>query len=196
MLLFVAVPFAAIAFGMGLHPAGLLDSEDEIRARTEAWRAKAKIAAAEAGVPLDLLLALVATESSGRPGATSGAGAMGLTQILPGTARGKAAELGEADPGGLDLYDPVVNLRLGAHYLAEQLRAFGGDAALALAAYHRGPAEPSAWKKAAATGRAGIDLVREKASSATRGYVERALARRKWFEEKPAAPPAPPGSPR
>jgi soluble lytic murein transglycosylase len=188
MLLFVAAPFAAVLLGMGLHPAGLLDSEEEVRARTEAWRPMAGKAAAEAGVPVDLLLALVATESSGRPGARSGAGAVGLTQLLPGTALGKAAEIGVEDPEALDLYDPAVNLRLGAHYLGEQMRAFGGDPALALAAYHRGPGEPAAWRRAAPAGRTGIDIVREKASPATRGYVERALARRAWFAAPPAAP--------
>jgi soluble lytic murein transglycosylase len=195
MLLFVAVPFAAIALGMGLHPAGILDSEEEIRARTEAWRPLAKTAAAEAGVPLDLLLALVATESSGRQRATSGSGAMGLTQLMPGTALGKAAELGVEDPEGLDMYDPAVNLRLGSHYLAEQLRDFAGDPALALAAYHRGPGGPREWRRGAAPGRAGIDLVRDKAPSVTRAYVERALSRRRWFEERPAPSPPPPVEP-
>jgi len=187
MLLFVAAPFAAVVLGMGLHPAGLLDSETEIRERTEAWRPLARPAAAQAGVPLDLLLALVATESSGRPRATSGSGACGLTQLLPGTARGVAAQLGDPDPEGVDVYDPAVNLRLGAHYLAEQLRDFGGDPALALAAYHRGPGEPTAWRRSSPPGRKGIDVVRERAPAATRGYVERALARRKWFEEPPKA---------
>jgi hypothetical protein len=66
MLAFVTVPFAALFLAMAAHPAGLLDSEREIRERTEGWRPKATAAAREAGVPLDLLLALVATESSGR----------------------------------------------------------------------------------------------------------------------------------
>jgi soluble lytic murein transglycosylase len=191
----VAAPFAALLLGMGLHPAGLIDSEEEVRARTDGWRPLAKTAAAEAGVPLDLLLALVATESSGRPRALSGSGAMGLTQLVPGTALGKAAELQIENPEALDLYDPVVNLRLGAHYLGEQLRDFGGDPALALAAYHRGPGGPAGWRRASAPGRPGIEVVRDRAPAVTRAYVERVLARRRWFEERgpPVAPKTPGG---
>jgi soluble lytic murein transglycosylase-like protein len=184
MLLFVAVPFTALVLAMGAHPAGLIDSEDEIRARTEEWRPKAAAAASEAGVPLDLLLALVASESSGRPTATSSAGCLGLTQLMPSTARGMAARMKGLDPESLDLFDPDVNLRIGAAVLADELRTFGQDPALALAAYHRGPADPAAWRKAA-PGRKGIDLVLDRAPPATRDYVATVIARRKWFSKPP-----------
>lgn len=193
MLLFVAAPFAALLLAMGAHSVGLIDSDDEIRQRTESWRPLAARAAAEAGVPLDLLLALVATESSGRPGATSSAGAMGLTQLLPSTARGMAARTRDLDPDGLDLLDPAVNLRLGAAVLADELRTFDQDAALALAAYQRGSADPAAWRRGVPD-RPGIDVVRDRAPPRTRAYVERVLSRRRWFAEKrPGAAPAPPG---
>ena len=189
MLAFVAVPFAALLLAMGAHPAGLIDSEDEIRARTETWRPRAAAAAAEAGVPLDLLLALVSAESSGRPGAASGAGALGLTQLMPGTARGMAARMPGLDPASLDLLDPDVNLRIGAAVLADELRTFGNDPALALAAYHRGPGDPQAWRRSM-PGRKGIDVVREKAPPATRAYVETVLSRRRWFAApRPASAP-------
>ncbi len=195
MLLFVAVPFGSLLLGMAAHPAGIIDSEEEIRERTAHWRPLAARAAEEAGVPVDLLLALVATESSGRPRATSPSGAVGLAQLLPSTAYGTAALLGVPDPGALDLYDPAVNLRLGAAYLGEQMRSFGNDAALALAAYHRGPGDPAAWRRAA-PGRSGIDLLRSHAPPKTRAYVLLVLARRRWFQEpKPAAPVPPLGTP-
>ena len=186
MLLFVAAPFLALFLGILAHPAGLLDSDEEIRARTESWRPLARAAAAEAAVPVDLLLALVATESSGRAAATSDADARGLTQILPGTAREVAVSIGHPSPGEVDCYDPRTNLRLGAGYLSDMLRNFGGDAALALAAYHRGPRDPLRWH-AEAPGRPGLEVVRERApASRTLAYVERVLARRRWFAAAPA----------
>lgn len=86
-------------------------------------------AAREAGVDETLFDALVATESNYDPKARSRAGAMGLAQLMPGTAAG----LGVTDP-----FDPAQNLRGGAKYLAQMLEKFG-DARLALAAYNAGP---------------------------------------------------------
>jgi soluble lytic murein transglycosylase len=183
MLVFFAGPFLAVAAAAACHPLEILDSEDAVLRRTAAWRPQAERAAGEAGVPADLLLALVATESSGRPGAVSSAGAVGLAQVLPATARGEAARLGWRDPLSLDLHDPEVNLRLGAAYLADQRDTFGDDA-LALAAYHSGPGVPAGWRRAA-PGRAGLDLVRERATPRTRAYVERVLRRRAWFAAEP-----------
>jgi len=190
IFLFVLVPFGALCVGMAAHPLQILDSEAEIRGRTEAWRVPAEAAARAAEVPADLLLALVATESSGRPRATSGAGAVGLAQLLPSTALGEAARLGIASPESLDLFDPAVNLRLGAAYLRDQLRAFGGDEALALAAYHSGPGTPAAWRRddPSATG---LALLRARGTPRTRAYVERVLRRREWFRPPPSAPAGP-----
>jgi soluble lytic murein transglycosylase len=192
MLLFLAAPFGVLFLGMAARTAGVLDTEEAIRARTEEWRGKAAPAAAAAGVPLDLLLGLVATESSGRPGATSRAGAVGLTQLMPATGRGLAAEAGLPSPSTADLRDPDLNLRLGARYLADQLETFRGDPALALAAYNAGPGRAMEWRRREPT-REGIDLVRAHAGPETRAYVERVLARRRWFREPPA--PAPQDTP-
>lgn len=92
------------------------------------YRALASQIAAEEGVPADLFLKLVNQESRFRPDALSPKGAMGLAQLMPGTAQ----EL------GVDPSDPVQNLRGGARYLRQQLNTFG-DPALALAAYNAGP---------------------------------------------------------
>lgn len=87
-------------------------------------------AAARYGIDPDLLRGLVRQESGFDPAARSGAGAVGLTQLMPGTAR----ELGVTDPT-----DPAQALDGGAKYLKQQLDRFGGDAAKALAAYNAGP---------------------------------------------------------
>ena len=92
------------------------------------YRELAAMIAREEGIDPDLFLRLVEAESSFRPDVTSVAGAYGLTQLMPGTAR----EL------GVDPRDPIQNLRGGARYLRQQLDRFG-DPALALAAYNAGP---------------------------------------------------------
>ena len=92
----------------------------------------AQINAAAAGNGIDpaLLKGLVSQESGFDPNARSGAGALGLTQLMPGT----AASLGVTNP-----LDPVQSLQGGAKYLRQQLDRFGGDEKLALAAYNAGP---------------------------------------------------------
>ena len=85
-------------------------------------------AADQAGIDPRLLAAVAWTESGFNPGAASGAGAVGLTQLMPATAAGL----------GVDPADPVQNLIGGARYLAGQLQRFG-RVDHALAAYNAGP---------------------------------------------------------
>ena len=92
------------------------------------WTAEIDAAARRAGVDPRLLTALVWAESDFQPDAVSHAGAVGLTQLMPGTARGL----------GVDPNDPVQNLDGGARYLRAQLDRFG-RVDLALAAYNAGP---------------------------------------------------------
>lgn len=76
-----------------------------------------------------LLEALVWQESRWNPTAMSRAGAIGLAQLMPGTARDL----------GVDPRDPIQNLAGGARYLRQQLNRFDGDVEKALAAYNAGP---------------------------------------------------------
>ncbi len=89
---------------------------------------EARAAARRHGVPEDLFLRLVRQESGWNPNARSHKGAMGLAQLMPGTAR----QL------GVNPADPKQNLEGGARYLAMQYRKFGSWR-LALAAYNAGP---------------------------------------------------------
>lgn len=82
------------------------------------------------GLDPALLKGLIRAESDFDPDAGSGAGAVGLTQLMPGT----AAALGVTDPR-----DPAQSIEGGAKYLKQQLDAFGGDVTKALAAYNAGP---------------------------------------------------------
>jgi soluble lytic murein transglycosylase-like protein len=95
-----------------------------------AYDAQITAAATRYGVDPTLLKGLIRQESNFDPGARSGAGAQGLTQLMPGT----ATSLGVTDPT-----DPAQAIDGGAKYLKQQLDRFGGDASKALAAYNAGP---------------------------------------------------------
>lgn len=87
--------------------------------------------AAEAyGVPVNLLKAVAKAESGFDPDAVSSAGAQGIMQLMPGTAR----SLGVSDS-----FDAEQNIMGGAKYLSQLLRQFNGDTTLAIAAYNAGP---------------------------------------------------------
>jgi soluble lytic murein transglycosylase-like protein len=86
--------------------------------------------AAEIGVDVRLVVAVVQAESNFDPLALSVDGAQGLMQLMPGT----AADLAVQDP-----FDPEQNLRGGIRYLNVMIERFAGDLELALAAYNAGP---------------------------------------------------------
>lgn len=81
------------------------------------------------GLPRDLYNAVIQQESGGNIHARSPAGAVGPAQLMPGTAHDL----------GVDPNDPYQNLDGGAKYLAQLLKKFGGNIALALSAYNSGP---------------------------------------------------------
>lgn len=118
------------------------------------WQGRVAELAAKYDLSPTLIEALVWQESRWRPGAVSSAGARGLAQLMPGTARQM----------GVDPDDPHANLEGGARYLRIQLDAFGGDIEKALAAYNAGPGRV---QKAN-----GIPAIRE-----TQNYVASILSR-------------------
>ncbi|MDJ0976443.1 MAG: lytic transglycosylase domain-containing protein [Planctomycetota bacterium] len=128
----------------------------------------------------NLLRALVATESGGDPEAISSAGAVGLCQLMPATAAEQATRLRMTDYTRERLTDPAVNLKLGASYLARQLRSFKGDLPFALGAYNAGGTNVRRWRRRAPHLRS-RDVIRLEGFAETRGFVARVLTLRRQY---------------
>ncbi len=90
------------------------------------------------GVDVELLKALVVTESAFNTKAVSPKGAVGLMQIMPTTAQRYGVQADRGATVSAKLTDPELNIQTGTRYLADLLRLFGGQTELALAAYNAG----------------------------------------------------------
>jgi soluble lytic murein transglycosylase-like protein len=121
---------------------------------------------------------IIRQESSFDPTAISGAGAVGLMQLMPATAQRTA------DKDGLsynNLFDPNQNMALGSAYLAGVIQDFGNCLPLAIAAYNAGPTNVANWLAengdpelgSNAGGADIIDWVEEIPFNETRNYVQR-----------------------
>jgi len=97
------------------------------------------------GVDPLLMLAVMRQESSFDPRAQSGAQAMGLTQIVPSTARTIAARLGRDDFSLRDLYKPAVSMQFGSWFLSQLLTEYRGRVFPTLAAYDAGGGNVAKW---------------------------------------------------
>ncbi|MET0792050.1 MAG: transglycosylase SLT domain-containing protein [Polyangiaceae bacterium] len=120
-----------------------------------------------------LLFAVMRQESVFDPSAGSPAGARGLLQLIAPTARKIAEQFQEPFVEG-SLLSPDVNVRYGAHYLAQLSGYFGGNAALIAASYNAGPDAVFRWLSAPE--KIGMDsFVARIPFDETRSYVERVL---------------------
>ena len=95
-------------------------------------------ASREQGIDLELLQALIATESGFDATAVSPRGAVGLMQIMPATAERYGVRADRKTPVASKLADPRTNIRTGSRYLRDLIRMFPGQLELALAAYNAG----------------------------------------------------------
>jgi soluble lytic murein transglycosylase len=126
-----------------------------------------------------LALALVRQESAFNAGAISASGALGLMQLMPGTARDVAGRAGVPFVQDKLTRDPAYNVTLGSRYFAEMLQRFSGSYELALAAYNAGPNSVARWLESIGDPRAGkidmIDWIEMIPFRETRNYVQRVM---------------------
>ncbi|MDF2661821.1 MAG: lytic transglycosylase [Paenibacillus sp.] len=137
--------------------------------KPSAYQLLVEEAAGRHGVEPSLITAVIHAESSFNPYAVSSAGAKGLMQLMDKTGQG----LGVTDP-----FDPAQNIEGGTRYLAELIRKYDGNEAVALAAYNAGPGRID---------RLGVRTdseLREKQHllpQETRNYVENVLERKRQY---------------
>ena len=110
------------------------------------------------GIDPKVAFGLVRTESGFKNSATSPVGAIGLTQLMPATARWLQRGVTRSD-----LRNPEVNLRIGFRYLKDLIQKYDGDTELALTAYNRGPGT--------------VDRVLKRGGNPDNGYADMVMGR-------------------
>lgn len=128
----------------------------------------------------ELTHAIIRQESTFNTNIVSPVGARGLMQVMPGTAKLVAKQLGVKHVKDSQLSsDPNYNIRLGSAYLASQIDRFSGSYAMAAAAYNAGPGRVSRWMDLYGDPRGGstdwVDWVERIPFSETRNYVQRVM---------------------
>jgi len=101
--------------------------------------------AEKTGITIEWIYAIIRQESMFMTDARSSAGATGMMQLLPGTARLVAKKQNLPYRGIKDLLNPEKNIALGSHYLSELLERFNNNIVLATAAYNAGPHRVDRW---------------------------------------------------
>jgi soluble lytic murein transglycosylase len=170
---------ALITQGWGWHPQAIITLArsgywDDLNLRYPLlYRDEALGAARKSVVDSGWVYGIMRAESLFMPDARSPANAIGLMQLLPATGRQVSRRLGIAYRGNKTLLDPGINLRLGAGYLRQMRDRFGGNMAMATAAYNAGPHRVKHWLPAA---RMPADVwVENIPFTETRTYVQRVM---------------------
>jgi soluble lytic murein transglycosylase len=109
------------------------------------WMNAFETHSSSASIPTTWALGVARSESLFMRDARSGAGAVGLMQLLPSTGRKVAREISIPYSGLVTLTDPVINIRLGTRYLGEMAERYDGNRVLATAAYNAGPRRVDQW---------------------------------------------------
>jgi len=122
-----------------------------------------------------VLYGMMREESCFDADVVSRAGAIGLMQLMPETARAVAKKMDLSLNVDDRLGDPGVNVSIGAWYAADLLRAGKGSAAWMLAAYNAGPGAAGQWIRPGVHGDDSVDAVESVDYRETRGYVKRVV---------------------
>jgi len=128
--------------------------------------------AGTAGVKTSLAYAVMRSESSFNPAATSPVGARGLMQLMPDTAAKMVKEKGF---NAERLYDPELNIRLGTRHLKDLLDQYQGNMVAVIASYNAGGGNVNRWLKTY-NGLASDEFIESIPFGETRDYVKKVLA--------------------
>ncbi|GEM_PF-1110945 len=149
-----------------------------------AYSAQVSTLAAERGLSPNHVWSIIMQESNFRAGVVSSAGAMGLMQLIPPTARQMARRLKITDFRRTDLFNPAVNIRMGINYLADVAAGIGthnGRLYMATAGYNGGPSNVKRWARA----RTDLEIdewVEEIPFNETKNYVKRVFSNWSVYE--------------
>lgn len=149
-----------------------------------AYQAFVLAAAKETGLEPELIWSIIRQESAFNHQAVSRAGARGLMQLMPATAR-EVARKNKQRVG--DLFSPERNIRFGSFYLSRMLERFDGNPALAAAAYNAGPRRVGEWLERTRFESAEI-WIEAIPFNETRRYVQQVMAFASVYEWRQAKP--------
>lgn len=131
------------------------------------------------GTDWTMVHAITRQESQFAQNALSHAGARGLMQLMPGTAREQAGKIGLSYSPSTLIDDPNYNIRLGNAYFSRMMDYFGGSYPLAVCAYNAGPGNVNKWLRANGDPRSGsidwIDWIERIPFYETKNYVQKVL---------------------
>ena len=138
-----------------------------------------ELASRSSRIPAEFALAIARQESEFNPAVVSSAGARGLMQVLPGTAKGVAQRNGLPYSASRLLNDWQYNADIGTAFLAELLTRYRGSYVLAAAAYNAGPSRANRWIAEYGDPRSSSvdveDWIESIPFSETRNYVQRVM---------------------
>ena len=137
--------------------------------------------ARSAGLEPTWVYGLIRQESRFIEDIRSSAGASGLMQLMPATARYVARKVGMSDFSQARVNDVEVNLRLGTSYLRMVLDDLDGHPALATAAYNAGPGRPRAWRAALPQEVEGAVFAETIPFNETRDYVKKVMSNAVYY---------------
>jgi soluble lytic murein transglycosylase len=131
-------------------------------------------------------------ESSFDPYAISHAGARGMMQLMPGTARDQAAKMGMGYDGYRLISDPNYNVSIGSAYFQHMLDVWNGSIPLAVASYNAGSGNAGKWVRQYGDPRGSVDVVAWIEAipfDETRGYVQRVIENSVVYDSMRSAQP-------
>ncbi|MEJ2256084.1 MAG: transglycosylase SLT domain-containing protein [Woeseiaceae bacterium] len=144
------------------------------------WQEQFELSASDASIDPTWAYGIARSESLFMRDVRSGAGAVGVMQLLPATGKQVAREIKAPYAGIATLTDPLANIRLGTSYLGQMVQRFGGNRVLATAAYNAGPHRIDEWlpQDGSVDARAWIETI---PFNETRKYVKRVLTAQTIF---------------